>query len=147
MNVEAKRVANYLNDISGVNIFENNRRRYTIEARSLFTFVLRNHFDMSFHQIKEFYEANGKSYNHATAIHSLKSFEQHRRYSDFLDQWLTEIQLFLRNKEEIKKGLLINRIEYLYPNDIIKLLKITNDMKLKEIDGKEQTKEKRNPLV
>ena len=67
--------------------------------------------------------------------------------SDFLDQWLTEIQLFLRNKEEIKKGLLINRIEYLYPNDIIKLLKITNDMQLKEIDGKEQTKEKRNPLV
>ena len=41
----------------------------------------------------------------------------------------------------------LNRIEYLYPNDIIKLLKITNDMQLKEIDGKEQTKEKRNPLV
>ena len=39
------------------------------------------------------------------------------------------------------------QIEYLYPNDIIKLLKITNDMQLKEIDGKEQTKEKRNSLV
>ena len=62
MNVEAKRVANYLNDISGVNIFENNRRRYTIEARSLFTFVLRNHFDMSFHQIKELSRQSGISY-------------------------------------------------------------------------------------
>lgn len=135
MKIEAKRIADYLNKISGVDVFENTRRRYTIEARSLLTFVLRNHFDMTFHQIKEFYISNGKNYNHATAIHSLKAFEQHRRYSEFLDQWLTQIQIFLRNKEEIKKGLLINRIEYLYPNDIIKLLTITNDMELKEIDG------------
>tara|TARA_R110002110_G_scaffold283244_2_gene497503 strand:- start:51 stop:494 length:444 start_codon:yes stop_codon:yes gene_type:complete len=147
MNVEAKRVAKYLYEISGVDVFENNRRRYTIEARSLFTFVLRNHFDMTFHQIKEFYQANGKSYNHATAIHSLKAFEMHRRYSKFLDKWLTQIQLLLRNKEEIKKGLLKNRIEYLYANDLDKLLRAANNMKLKEIDGKEQTKEKRNPPV
>jgi len=135
MKIEAKRIADFLNEISGVDVFENTRRRYTIEARSLLTFVLRNHFDMTFHQIKEFYISNGKNYNHATAIHSLKAFEQHRRYSKFLDQWLTQIQLFLRNKEQMKKGLLINRIEYLYPNDIIKLLKITNNMQLKEIDG------------
>tara|TARA_R100001460_G_scaffold105065_1_gene151299 strand:- start:447 stop:863 length:417 start_codon:yes stop_codon:yes gene_type:complete len=135
MKIEAKRIAVFLNKISGVDVFENTRRRYTIEARSLLTFVLRNHFDMTFHQIKEFYISNGKNYNHATAIHSLKAFEQHRRYSKFLDQWLTQIQLFLRNKEQMKKGLLINRIEYLYPNDIIKLLKITNNMQLKEIDG------------
>ena len=135
MKIEAKRIAVFLNKISGVDVFENTRRRYTIEARSLLTFVLRNHFDMTFHQIKEFYISNGKNYNHATAIHSLKAFEQHRRYSKFLDQWLTQIQLFLRNKEQMKKGLLINRIEYLYPNDIIKLLKITNNMQLKEVDG------------
>ena len=147
MKIEAKRIADYLNEILGIDVFENTRRRYTIEARSLLTFVLRNHFDMTFHQIKEFYISNGKNYNHATAIHSLKAFEQHRRYSEFLDQWLTQIQLLLRNKVEIKKGLLINRIEYLYPNDIIKLLKITNDMQLKEIDGKEQTKEKTDTLV
>ena len=29
MNKEAKRVASYLYDISGVDVFENNRRRFT----------------------------------------------------------------------------------------------------------------------
>tara|TARA_R110002020_G_scaffold159248_9_gene342943 strand:- start:366 stop:791 length:426 start_codon:yes stop_codon:yes gene_type:complete len=140
MNKEAKKIADYLSEISGIDVFENKRRRYNIEARCLLTFILRNHFDMTFHQIKEFYQANGKSYNHATAIHSLKSFEVHRRYSKFLDEWLTKVQVFLRSKEEIKKGLLKNRIEYLYPNDIDKLLRITIDMKLKEIDGKEMQK-------
>lgn len=147
MNKEAKRVASYLYDISGVDVFENNRRRFTIEARSLLTFVLRNHFDMTFHQIKEFYQANGKNYDHATALHSLKSFEVHRRYSKFLDKWLAQIQRLLINKQDIKKALLKHRIEYLYSSDVNKLLRITNDMKLKEIDGKEQKQKKRDTLI
>ena len=70
MNREAKRIADYLYDISGVDVFENKRTRYNIEARSLLNFILRNHFDMTFHQIKEFYEKNGKRYDHATAMHN-----------------------------------------------------------------------------
>tara|TARA_R100000455_G_C6200262_1_gene71328 strand:- start:19 stop:123 length:105 start_codon:yes stop_codon:yes gene_type:complete len=34
MNIEAKKIANYLNDISGVDVFENKRTRYNIEAWS-----------------------------------------------------------------------------------------------------------------
>jgi hypothetical protein len=66
----------------------------------------------------------------------------HRRYSKFLDKWLVQIQRLLVNKQDIKKALLKHRIEYLYSYDVDKLLRITNDMKLKKIDGKEQTKEK-----
>ena len=139
---QAKQIAEYLTDISGVNVFENSRKRANVEVRSLLTFILRNQFNMSYHGIKRFYESNDKDYDHATAIHSLKTFEVNRRYNPKLDEWLNDIQHLLRDKVEIKRGLLKHKIEYLYKKDVDKLLKITNDMKLKELNGERQTKEK-----
>ncbi|BCV05513.1 MAG: hypothetical protein CM15mV109_170 [uncultured marine virus] len=43
MNIEAKS-AHDLYDISGVDVFENKRTRYNIEARSLLNFILRKPF-------------------------------------------------------------------------------------------------------
>ena len=139
---QANKIAEYLTDISGVNVFENSRKRPNVEIRSLLTFILRNQFNMSYHGIKRFYESNDKDYDHATAIHSLKTFEVNRRYNPKLDEWLNDIQHLLRDKVEIKRGLLKHKIEYLYKKDVDKLLKITNDMKLKELNGERQTKEK-----
>ena len=143
MNKEAKKIADYLSEISGIDVFENKRRRYNIEARCLLTFILRNHFDMTFHQIKEFYQANGKSYDHATAIHSLKTFEVHRKYSKFLNNWLEEIQLLMKDKTNIKRGLLLNTIKELNHKQISKLYKTAKILQ----DGKEQTKEKADTLI
>lgn len=143
MNIEAKRIADYLYDISGVDVFENKRTRYNIEARSLLNFILRNHFDMTFHQIKEFYEKNGKRYDHATAMHSLKSFEVHRKYSKFLDKWLDDIQLLMKDKTNIRKGLLINTLETFNHTEITKLYKVVNKIR----DGKEQKEKKRDTSV
>ncbi len=143
MKIEAKRIADYLNEISGVDVFENTRTRYTIEARSLLNFVLRNHFDMTFHQIKEFYISNGKSYDHATAMHSVKTFEVHRNYSKFLNEWLSKLQILVKDKTNIKKGLLLNKIDTLDNKQIAKLYKQV----IKIENGKEQTKEKTDTLV
>lgn len=139
---QANKIAEYLTDISGVNVFENSRKRANVEIRSLLTFILRNQFNMNYHEIKRFYESNDKHYDHTTAIHSLKTFEVNRRYNPKLDEWLNDIQHLLRDKVEIKRGLLKHKIEYLYKKDVDKLLKITNDMKLKELNGERQTKEK-----
>jgi hypothetical protein len=143
MNKEAKKIADYLSKISGIDVFENKRKRYNIEARCLLTFILRNHFDMTFHQIKEFYEANGKSYDHATAIHSLKTFEVHRKYSKFLNNWLEEIQLLMKDKTNIKRGLLLNIIEELNNKQIKKLYKTAKKIQ----NGSRQTKKKKHTLV
>jgi len=139
---EANKIAKYLTDISEVDVFANSRRRENIDVRSLLTFILRNHLGMTFHQIKNFYENNGKHYDHATAMHSLKTFEVNRRYSKSLDEWLKKIQFLIRDKSNIKKGMLEHKLQYLHSNDINKLLKIVNDMPQKEIDGERQTKEK-----
>ena len=88
---------------------------------------------MTFHQIKEFYRKNGKTYDHATAIHSLKSFEVHRKYSKFLNKWLDDIQHFLKDKTNIRKGLLINTLETFDDTQIKELYKAVNKIR----DGKE----------
>ena len=139
---EANKIAKYLTDISEVDVFENSRRRENIDVRSLLVFVLRNHLGMTFHQIKNFYEKNGKHYDHATAMHSLKTFEVNRRYSKSLDEWLRKIQFLIRDKSNIKKGILEHKLQYLHNNDINKLLKIVNEMPQIKIDGERQTKEK-----
>jgi len=78
----------------------------------------------------------------AGILADIKTFEVNRRYNPKLDEWLNDIQHLLIDKAEIKRGLLKHKIEYLYKKDVDKLLKITNDMKLKELNGERQTKEK-----
>ena len=84
---EANKIAKHIIDISGIDVFDNTRKREHIEMRSLLTFMLRHHCNMKFKEIKDFYESNGKNYDHATALHSLKSFETHRRYNPKLDKY------------------------------------------------------------
>lgn len=147
MNREANKIAKYIIEISGVNVFENTRQRKHIEMRSLLTFMLRSHCDMTFHEIRDFYISKGKSYNHATAIHSFKTFEVHRRYNPKIDKYFDIALLRLRNKSKLRKALINHIVDYTKSKDLKKLLRIVDTLPLKEIDGKEQTKEKRDTLV
>ena len=145
---EANKIAEYLTDISGVNVFENSRKRANVEVRSLLTFMLRSHLNMTFHTIKDFYEANGKHYDHSTAIYSYKSFEMYRRYSSSLEEILQKLQITLLEDMTLgdisntHRTLLQHKIQYLNNKDINKVLKLVNEMPLKEMYGEEQTKEK-----
>lgn len=145
---EANRIAKHIIDISGINIFENTRKRQYVEMRSLLTFMLRSHCDMTFQEIKDFYVSKGKKYNnHATALHSFNTFETHRRYNPLLDKYFYLVLLRLRNKSKLRKALINHIIDYTKEKDLKRLLKIVDKLPLKEIDGKEQTKEKRDTPV
>ncbi len=102
---EANKIAKEIIDISGIDVFENTRKREYIEMRSLLTFILRHHCNMKFKDIRDFYESNGKSYDHATAIHSLRAFEMHRRYNNKLDKYFDLVLLRLRNKSKLRKSI------------------------------------------
>ena len=144
---EANKIAEDIIDISGIDVFSNTRKREYIEMRSLLTFILRHHCNMKFKEIKNFYQSNGKNYDHATALHSLKSFETHRRYNPKLDKYFDIVLLRIRNKSKLRKALINHIIDYTKSKDLKKLLRIVDTLPLKDIDGKEQTKEKRNTLV
>ena len=135
---EANKIAKDIIDISGINVFENSRKRKYIEMRSLLTFMLRHHCDMKFKDIRDFYESNGKSYDHATAIYSLKAFEMHRRYNEKLDKYFNIVLLRVRNKAKLRKALINHIVDHTKEKDLKRLLKIVDKLK----DGKEQRKEK-----
>ena len=144
---EANKIAKHIIDISNIDVFKNTRKREYIEMRSLLTFMLRHHCNMTFHQIKNFYESKGKSYDHATALHSLKSFETHRRYNPKIDKYFDIVLLRIRNKSKLRKALINHIIDYTKEKDLKKLLRIVDTLPLKDIDGKEQTKEKADTSV
>ena len=135
---EANKIAKNIIEISGINLFDNSRKRKYIEVRSLLTFMLRYHCDMKFKEIRDFYEANGKSYDHATAIHSLRGFEMHRRYNQNLDKYFDTVLHRIKNKSKLRKALITHIVDHTKEKDLKRLLKIVDKLKY----GKEQTKEK-----
>ncbi len=140
---EANKIAKHIIDISGIDVFKNTRKREYIEMRSLLTFILRHHCNMRFTEIRDFYESKGKNYDHATALHSLKSFETHRRYNTKLDNYFNTVLLRVRNKSKLRKALINHIVDHTKEKDLKRLLKIVDKLK----DGKEQRKEEADTLV
>ncbi len=137
---EANKIAKHIIDISGIDVFKNSRQRKYVEIRSLLTFMLRYHCDMTFHDIRDFYISNGKNYNHATAIHSLKAFEMHRRYNHNIDKYFDIALLRIKNKAKLRKALINHIIDYTKAKDLRRLLKIVDKLPLKDIDGNKMQK-------
>tara|TARA_R110002012_G_scaffold66061_1_gene172929 strand:- start:1125 stop:1565 length:441 start_codon:yes stop_codon:yes gene_type:complete len=144
---EANRIAKDIIDISGINVFENCRKRKFVEMRSLLTFMLRHHCNMKFTDIRDFYKSNGKSYDHATAIHSLKAFEMNRRYNPLLDKYFDIALLRVRNKSKLRRALLNHIIDYTKSKDLKRLLKIVDTLPLKQLNGKEPKEKKRDTTL
>ena len=147
MNKEANKISKHIVDISGIDVFKNTRKRKYVEMRSLLTFMLRHHCNMKFTDIRDFYRSNGKSYDHATAIYSLRAFEMHRRYNSLLDKYFDIALLRVRNKSKLRRALLNHIIDYTKSKDLKRLLKIVDTLPLKQLDGKEQKQKKRDTLV
>jgi hypothetical protein len=130
--IKAKQIAEYLTDISGVNVFENSRKRANVETRSLLTFILRNQFSMGYHDIKKFYESNDKDYDHATAIYSYKSFETHRKYNPKLNKYLDLVLLKLKDKSKLQKALINHIVDNTLKGDLKKVLKLVDSLPINE---------------
>jgi len=137
---EGNKIANHIIDISGIDVFKNSRKRKYVEVRSLLTFMLRHHCDMTFYDIRDFYKSNGKNYDHATAIYSLKAFEMHRRYNPKIDKYFDIALLRIKNKSKLRRALINHIIDYTKSKDLKKLLRIVDTLPLKDIDGNKMQK-------
>ena len=72
-------VSNLLKSLSGVDVFEQTRKRHVIEHRSLLCHILRTKLEMRWESIKKFMESKGKPYDHATAIHAVKMYSVYKK--------------------------------------------------------------------
>ena len=84
-------LANKLRLLSGVNVFENSRRNELIETRALLNYILYNYKKFTLYEIRDFYRDNGKNYDHATALHSIRNYELYKRYNKNYEDWMAKI--------------------------------------------------------
>lgn len=97
---------------SSVDVFKNTRQRNYTEARAVFNFFARNIYGHTYLSIKKFYNINGKPMNHATIIHSLKTFDANMKFSDYMRDLYESIDPTMIYREGIKakSAYLINQL-------------------------------------
>jgi chromosomal replication initiation ATPase DnaA len=84
---DADYIANMVKLVTGLDIFNNTRKRDHIEARSLFYVILREDYGATYLWIKDYMEGKGKSCDHSTVIHSVNQYEIYKLYSKYLEDW------------------------------------------------------------
>ena len=76
-----KKIALLIREITGVDVFKNTRKTEYVEYRSLYNYILWKVMKKSLTWIRDNYKENGKNYDHATVIHSIKMFDIYKKYN------------------------------------------------------------------
>ena len=135
-NLKPIEIANKIIQESGINVFENNRRKYSVEMRSLLCFLLREKLNMRWLNIAKFFNDNNKSMTHASCIHAFKNYKMYKKTNSKL--------LDIENLFSFKSNLSIDEIDRVhYLENKCKLLEKKNDSDLlklvKEIPEEKET--------
>ena len=91
-------VSNLLKSLSGIDVFQQTRKRHVIEHRSLLCYILRTKLEMRWESIKKFFIEKGKPYDHATAIHAVKMYPIYKKDNKKLLE--LESHFIVRNRIE-----------------------------------------------
>jgi hypothetical protein len=110
--VYAAEIAKLIKIHTGVNVFEQRRTNDIVEFRSLYVHLLREVGKITYHNIRDFFKSNGKSYDHSTALHAYKNYPMYKKYNTklaelqslLLDVGKTEIALKFRAKNIIEES-------------------------------------------
>jgi hypothetical protein len=78
-------VRDIIKNITNIDIFEQTRRREVIEMRSVANTYLSKINKMRLMEIVRAYARNDYQTTHASIIHSLKTYDQHKRYNPDLE--------------------------------------------------------------
>ena len=144
-NLKPIEIANKIIKESGVDIFENYRRKNHIEMRSLLCFLLREKLNMRWLNIAKFFNDNNKSMTHASCIHAFNNYKMYKKTNSKLED--------IENLFSFKSGLTIDEIDRVhYLENKCKLLEKKNDSKLSKLlkqipESKESEAEERISLM
>tara|TARA_R110002126_G_scaffold74836_1_gene186527 strand:- start:164 stop:613 length:450 start_codon:yes stop_codon:yes gene_type:complete len=127
-------IAKELNRISESDVFRITRRRENVEVRSLLNYILYNYKKMPLNKITKFYNNNGWDINHATIIHSIRSFELHKKHNSDLVIWLDHIVDNINKMDNfIKRDYIRSKINSLNNKDIDELTMVISNMPEREL--------------
>ena len=86
MNIEdIKKIGDSVKEVSGLNIFDNTRRRDYVEMRALVCYVLRKKLRIGLTNIALYFQSEGKTMHHATVIHLIKMYPVYKKYNSTLE--------------------------------------------------------------
>ena len=102
-NLKPIEIANRIIKESGVNIFENNRRKNQIEFRSLLCYLFRKKLNMRWTNICKFFVDNNKSMTHASCIHAFNNYQMYQKTNKRLKE--------IENLFSFKSNLSIDEID------------------------------------
>jgi hypothetical protein len=74
MNKNCFEISQRIIEMSGVNIFDNTRKREYVQLRALACHIFRDKMKMRWRTISEFFEKNGKLLDHSSAIHLVNNY-------------------------------------------------------------------------
>ena len=124
---KADKIAKEINKIAKVDVFQNTRKREVVEARSLLSFILYKYEKMTLQQIGNLFKDKGRSGNHTTVLHAIKSFETHKKYNSKIQEWLLDITIKLKNNDA-KKEFIKHKVNFLDNKDVDKIAKQVDKM-------------------
>ena len=107
-NLKPIQIAKKIIKLSGVDIFENNRRKNQIEFRSLLCYLLREKLNMRWTLIAKFFSDNNKTMTHATCMHAVRNYKMYKKTNKKLDE--IEKLFTFKSKLSIDE---IDRVHYL----------------------------------
>lgn len=81
----------FIKNFTGVDIFEETRKRDNVEMRSTYNYILHTVLNKGCSYIARLYQSKGKNYDHSTVIHSLKMFEVYKAYNKKIPLILAEV--------------------------------------------------------
>ena len=126
------RIRNLIDEIealSQIRVFEDTRRRETVEIRSLLYTVLKKFYRFNLREIMEIGEEYGYYITHASVIHSLKSFDIYKQYNKNLEEWYCAIVVDLEEDVAATRIDFIKpKLKYLSEEDLLKLSTIVQEM-------------------
>ena len=119
---KADKIAKEINKIAKVDVFQNTRKREVVEARSLLSFILYKYEKMTLQEIGNLFKQKGRSGNHTTVLHSIKSFEKNNKYNNRIQRWLLKITRQLRDIDA-KREFIKHKVNFLKNKDVDKIAK------------------------
>jgi hypothetical protein len=124
-----------INEEFGVNIFKNTRKREVVDARSVFCHIARHNYNMGLEAIAEYFERNGKPYDHSTAVHAIKMFDVVRRFNPRAEQIVNEV-LKDTDQDAYAKYLIEEIVDIADEHDKARIVKILNSVYTRSLEKK-----------
>lgn len=117
---------------TGIDIFENTRKRKYVEIRSIVIHIMYNFLGIKLFGIRDYFASRGMKIHHATILHSLNNFHQYLRYNKELEL----LYFTLLDKEEdvfTAKKLIEYRLSVMTEESVIRVSKFVKDLYAQEM--------------